>query len=276
MASTRLRGRETLANHSSGYLRDIVLDTVHVNTAFTYTCPESRTATRPTEIVLFRREEWFKVFLHETFHYYNLDFSSMDREFLKKQNKSAADFFNLSCQPDLYECYCETWARILNLIFLRLKRNETQLFFQHALQQEAEFACYQACRVLSFKGITYSDMIQHMRYVRDVYREKTNVFAYYVLTAMMLTNINAFMEWCYTAHRTVNPLHMVVFKKTEKNVRHFVQFVCQSAIHGAFLEKMESCEHAHYTTTATDTTTTNTSLRMTLLQHDLFEEPLAP
>jgi hypothetical protein len=45
-----------------------ILDERHINTAFTTTCPKD------SEIVIFRHEEWFKVFIHETFHNLGLDF----------------------------------------------------------------------------------------------------------------------------------------------------------------------------------------------------------
>jgi hypothetical protein len=49
-----------------------ILDEINVNTAFTTTCPKD------SEIVVFRKEEWFKVFIHETFHNFGLDFSDMN------------------------------------------------------------------------------------------------------------------------------------------------------------------------------------------------------
>ena len=49
-----------------------ILDQINVNTAFTSTCPSD------SEIVIFRKEEWFKVFIHETFHSFGLDFSDMN------------------------------------------------------------------------------------------------------------------------------------------------------------------------------------------------------
>ena len=59
-----------------------ILDENHVNTAFTYTCPVD------SEIVIFRKEEWFKVFIHETFHAYGLDFGLHDSASLLKTMKS--------------------------------------------------------------------------------------------------------------------------------------------------------------------------------------------
>ena len=49
------------------------LDEIHCNSAFTTSCKPS------TTIHVFRKEEWFKVFIHETFHSLGLDFSSMDQ-----------------------------------------------------------------------------------------------------------------------------------------------------------------------------------------------------
>ena len=49
-----------------------ILNSSHVNTAFTRTCPKK------SEIVVFRKEEWFKVFIHESFHNFGLDFSDMN------------------------------------------------------------------------------------------------------------------------------------------------------------------------------------------------------
>ena len=43
--------------------------TKHANSAFTTSCKIE------TSIYIYRKEEWFKVFIHETFHNFGLDFS---------------------------------------------------------------------------------------------------------------------------------------------------------------------------------------------------------
>ena len=48
---------------------NIILNKEHANTAFTRLC---------SEIIIYRQEEWFKVFIHETIHNFNLDFSNMN------------------------------------------------------------------------------------------------------------------------------------------------------------------------------------------------------
>jgi hypothetical protein len=73
-----------------------VLDQVNVNTAFTTTCPKD------SEIVIFRKEEWLKVFMHETFHNFALDFSDMNTEDCTKKILS---IFPVNSDVNLYESY---------------------------------------------------------------------------------------------------------------------------------------------------------------------------
>jgi hypothetical protein len=87
------------------------LDQIHVNTALTTSCSHT------TDIHIFRQEEWFKVFIHETFHNLGLDFSSMDDS---KSNAYILELFPIQSNNGirLYETYCETWAEILHTFFI--------------------------------------------------------------------------------------------------------------------------------------------------------------
>ena len=46
-----------------------ILDLLNANTAYTFSCKKNN------DLVIYRKEEWFKVFIHETFHSFGLDFS---------------------------------------------------------------------------------------------------------------------------------------------------------------------------------------------------------
>ena len=87
---------------------DRVLDENHANTAFTTTCP------RESEIVIFRKEEWFKVLIHETFHNFGLDFSGMNTD---KCTTDMLKIFPVDSEVNLYESYAEFWAEIMNALF---------------------------------------------------------------------------------------------------------------------------------------------------------------
>jgi len=57
------------------------IEQINANTAFTWACVENST------IQIFREEEWFKVLIHESFHTFGLDFSTMDISECQKKNK---------------------------------------------------------------------------------------------------------------------------------------------------------------------------------------------
>ena len=73
-----------------------ILDQIHVNTAFTTTCPKD------SEIVIFRKEEWFKVLIHESFHNFALDFSDMNTS---ECTKDILSIFPVSSEVNLFVSY---------------------------------------------------------------------------------------------------------------------------------------------------------------------------
>ena len=89
------------------------LGSMNVNTAFTTSCQEN------TQILLYRYEEWFKVFIHETLHCLGLDFSHQEHAH-HEVDKQILEMYR-GCDPQLdvrlYETYCEMWAEIVNALF---------------------------------------------------------------------------------------------------------------------------------------------------------------
>ena len=62
-----------------------ILDQVNCNTAVTYACAVNG------ECLIYRKEEWFKVFIHETFHAYEFQPDSVNDELLLEGIKSEKD-----------------------------------------------------------------------------------------------------------------------------------------------------------------------------------------
>ena len=84
-----------------------ILSPIHCNTAVTTGCLEK------TEIILFRKEEWFKVFIHETFHSLGLDFANYSTIKFKEEINKIYPLKNL----EITETYAEFWATIFNCAF---------------------------------------------------------------------------------------------------------------------------------------------------------------
>ena len=85
-----------------------ILGPPHVNSAFSSVCVPNG------EIVIFRREEWLKVFIHETFHAFGFD---EGLHYSDDLNNNIRKVFSLDIDFKVGEAYTESWARIINCIF---------------------------------------------------------------------------------------------------------------------------------------------------------------
>jgi len=199
-----------------------VLSETNVNTAYTTTCPKI------SDIVIFRREEWFKVFMHETFHNFALDFSDMNTE---RCTKHILEIFPIKSEVNLFEAYTEFWAEFMNVLFCSYiamrDKNDHHEFLENAeylLQLERTFGFFQLVKTLDFMGLKYKDL-----YAKNVasatareilYKEKTSVFSYYVLNLVLFNNYPGFLNWC-----DKNNLSLLQFKKTASNLDEFCNYI---------------------------------------------------
>jgi hypothetical protein len=216
-----------------------ILDQIHVNTAFTSTCPKD------SEIVIFRKEEWFKVLIHESFHNFALDFSDMNTY---ECTKDILSIFPVNSEVNLYESYTEFWAEIMNALFcsfFNLKnRSDSEEFlsnFEFFINFERTYSFFQLVKTLDFMGLTYKNMYSETNQseiLRDtLYKEKSNVLAYYVIKTILINNYQGFLTWC--KH---NNFSLLQFKKTSTNQKEFCNFIRKNYKTKVMLENVKSSE----------------------------------
>ncbi len=216
-----------------------ILDRQHVNTAFTRTCP------RESEIVVFRKEEWFKSFMHETFHNFGLDFSNMDQSLC---NNKILSIFPVSSEVNLFESYTEFWARIMNALFcsyISMKNKEDVNEFltnvEFFIRLERTFAFFQLTKVLNFMDMRYKNMYEKTRNSETIrktmFKENTNVLSYYILTAVLLNSYQSFLVWCNNSNTL-----LLQFKKTTTNVSGFCDFIEKKYKTSSMLDGVECME----------------------------------
>ena len=169
------------------------VDKVHINTAFTTSCMEH------TEIVLFRREEAFKVFIHESFHNLGLDFSAFETVNKKAEQIVRSVFHIDAAEMPVYECYTEMWAEIINIIVADIVAHPLRRGFDTAWKSivrqiniERRFTMFQVAKLLHHNNITYIDLLTP----GNKYCEKTSAFCYFVLKSLLLFRCDAFLDWC--------------------------------------------------------------------------------
>lgn len=199
-----------------------ILDEINVNTAFTTTCPKD------SEIVVYRKEEWFKVFIHETFHNFGLDFSDMTTT---DCTNHILKLFPVDSQVNLYESYTEFWAEIMNAIicsFSLLKnKTNTREFLNNVItiiQYERTYSFFQMTKILQFMGLTYKDLYlkNNASHIlrENMYKERTNVLSYYIIKTILLNNYTGFLSWCKKHN-----FSLLQFKKTSSNLNQYCKFI---------------------------------------------------
>lgn len=252
---------------SSTKTTQILLDVVHVNSAFTYHCKKQN------EICIFREEEWFRALIHESMHAFGMDFSNMNTTNLTKKLKKEAFQGILCTDLGMYEAYTETWAEIL-VILIRVFQSThekqpissvqggavpctlqpkniggrspyrfVKTTIQNCIYYEKCWAMSQATKVLRFYQLTYQDLLDGAMYQED----RVKVFSYYIIKALLMSHVEAFVFWCYLK----NPPHACFMfdpspstQKTTANA--FCTLIVDFAKDPAFLEQMKQMDvHAY-------------------------------
>ena len=232
---------------------DTVLDVLHVNSAFTYACK------RDSSITLFRQEEWFKVFIHETFHCMGLDFACMNTHELDQR---IYELFKLK-QDDLrvYEAYTENWAEIINVLFISYlsTRDKTNgdLLLQKTeimLNNERKFSLYQLCKVLHHNKMFYQDLFSTSEISinrKRNYKENTYVLSYYLIKAIFIFNLNDFLLWTKQNNKGI------AFVKTDENLQSLTNFIAAKYKNTDFIESTRTITNHNFNYN-------NTTMRMSL------------
>ena len=211
---------------------DSVLSAIHVNTGLTRNCETHG------EIVVYRTEEWFKVFLHESMHNFNMDFIDQD---LHDANARLRSTF---CIPHgdilLFETYTETWARIINTMFNTYVQHEksgtsvTQTQFirgvREKLIQNAVFYAFQTVKVLDVMKLKYANITiqspENQEMCRKRYVEDTNVYAYYILGGILSAYALPFITWCAHHNHGKGRIGAIRFSRNQGTLPKFVDFLC--------------------------------------------------
>jgi len=211
----------------------------HANTAFTTSCKKH------TEINLFRKEEWFKVLIHETFHCSGMDFSELEHS---SSNKKVLTIFPVNSDVRLFETYCEMWAEIINVMFISYNKLETNenlneemnkmiLYTEKMLYYERVFSLFQCAKVLHFFGIKYRNLYEKdltsMKLRTSRYKEETQVLSYYIIKSIYMFFVNDFIEWCIE-NNDENGVVSLNFNKTGETIDSYIYFIEEHFLNSSY------------------------------------------
>lgn len=196
-----------------------ILSPEHINGGLSDVCRNN------SELAIFRKEEWYKVFIHETFHNLGLDFSVMN---ISSESLKLRKHFNIKSEMLLFETYTETWAEIINIVILSFQNTNNFKDFHNSFNKfmrfERVFSLFQCVKVLNFMGLTHYDLLDNSEEAllkkQTLYKEETNVFCYYVLKNFVIQHYDLFILWCHEHN-----IELLQFKNTPKNLKNFVDFI---------------------------------------------------
>lgn len=170
--------KKTLPKATRGTLMPI-----NVNTGFTVFDPQTPYNT----IVIYRKEEAFKVLIHELTHYYHIDRIPIPTS-LKDEVK---DLFKITNDPHLNEAITDFWACYVNILFDSIFKKDGSLNDVNdynnnigvLLKKEIDFIKSQAQKVIG-----------HVNMCQPVLsNESTHVISYYVIKAVMFHNFASYI-----------------------------------------------------------------------------------
>jgi hypothetical protein len=263
--------------YGAGIETGSVIGASHVNGGLSNICqPNGR-------IIVYRREEWFKVLIHETMHNYGLDFSTLD---ITAANKKLHSIFSVQTDIKIFESYCETWARIMNVFFesyFELNRHSRILFtplttrkkfvnnvhkqhvvslknrntvtdkkerflniFYDNIQHESVFSIFQCVKILNFMGLDYN-------IISNCNDEN------YTIVNKLYKEQNNFILWCID-----NNTNLFNFKKDDASIDSFVMFISKNYKNSELLQMIVGLEKRLENKTSTDQILLST-MRMSVL-----------
>ncbi len=212
--------------------RSEILGGQHVNGGYTIPCQHH------SKIFIWRKEEFFKVLIHESIHSMGIDISTMN---LDKIHNNFMTLFPLNPDQSTFnigEAYTEFWTEIINIIYylviyansLKSHPSISSLIkkFDKLYFLENVWGLTRSILILKHMGLTYQDLVSRNPEKLLLYKERSNFFSYFIMKMVFMSNHDEFIEVCI---KNNNDLMLVTNtidnKKNEKILHHILLFIKQ-------------------------------------------------
>ena len=161
------------------------------------------------KVSIWRKEEFPKVLVHELIHSLELE-KHHDYGEVKEFVYHHFDI-QRSNALNLFECYVEIMAEIVNIILLDKKK------FNKLINLELEHCLFQVGKILNYFGYnSWTEFYKVSGWNEEEktrkYQQRSNVFSYFIFRAMVMYNLDDFLKLCF-----------------DKNTKHFMKQDFKSA-----------------------------------------------
>ena len=156
-----------------------------MNSGFTYPCINTGL------ILIYRKEEFFKVFIHESIHAYGVDKAlhndlNSNSNYIKLINLFAIknkDYIGIN------ESLTEFWAFLSHLCMYSFINSSNLYTFKNNFERfyiiEVKHSLYQIAKILHYNGLTYNELI-NKGIIK--FSETSHIFSYYILKLLLVIN----------------------------------------------------------------------------------------
>tara|TARA_Y100000816_G_C26083074_1_gene571122 strand:+ start:858 stop:1862 length:1005 start_codon:yes stop_codon:yes gene_type:complete len=158
------------------------LETNNVNSGLNYS----------NNIIIFRKEEYLKLLLHELIHALDLDYKYETLQ----QNKIIFETFNVNSNNLLInESYVETWAIILNTYCVLQEKNINTLDnFKKLLKKELAHSLLQCAKLCVYYNIDDFNKIYLNHKNTIYYKDNVNTFSYHIIKTINLYYLRNYLK----------------------------------------------------------------------------------
>ena len=171
-----------------------VIGAININTGLTYPCQKTG------EIYIYRKHEFFKVFLHETLHSYNVD-NLLHMNYESNSNfQSLIKTFNIAPSANSYkkiglnEAITEFWAFIIHT-FIYCYNNSSNFskllgHFERFYKIEVSHSFFQVAKILHVNKLNYTQFLTTITKNGTVlYNETSHILSYIFFKSLLIYNV---------------------------------------------------------------------------------------
>ena len=182
-------------------LKNKLLTSEHINSGVTF-----RMSNTHSKIIVYRHEEMSKVLLHEIIHGLNIDFDYIDIS----HEESLMKLFCKESKLTINETFTDSLTCLLNTIIYTIfetRRNPEKFLktVRSNWSKEYNFMKAQCYKIL--RHMNYSEAIDKKCTVK--LKEGTHALAYYVLKAVILSNLNMYLKFIAYEKTQINFVKLI-------------------------------------------------------------------
>jgi hypothetical protein len=137
------------------------------------------------DIILYRREEILKVLTHELIHSNLIDSTFI---FNTDENNQFSNLFCVDYKILLNEAYTESLATLIHLFYIHIWYDQ-KISLTTMFKNEIKYSIYICNKIMNFYDILdLNDILKKDGKCINNFPQKSNVFSYYILKNILLTN----------------------------------------------------------------------------------------